>query len=125
MNRAQADAASGSDRPERWVLDAGDAAEAVLNIPADARRERRFQIGCAITVRCPETLQGAWHEMAVFNNSALQWRRRITSSNPGSFDGLDYHFSCSVPVGEALRLLLRSAVHGVARSRSVIEADEA
>lgn len=125
MSRAQAAAASGNDRPERWVLDAGDGVEAELIIPADARRERRFEIACALTVRCPETLQGAWHEMSVFANGALQWRRRIASSNPGSFDGLDYHFSRDVPVGEALRVLVRSAVLGVARSRSVIEADEA
>ena len=125
MSRAQADAASGGNRPERWVLEVGDAAEAQLTIPADLARERRFEIGCALTVRCPDDLQGAWHEMSVFANGALQWQRRIASSNPGSFDGLDYHLSCSVPVGEALRVLVRSAVSGVARNRVVIEADEA
>ena len=125
MSRAQADAASGDNRPERWVLDAGDAAEVQLTVPADLARERRFKIGCALTVRCPDDLQGAWHEMAVFANGAKQWQRRIASNNPGSFDGLDYHLSCNVPVGEVLRVLVRSAVSGVARSRVVIEADEA
>jgi len=111
--------------PERWVLDAGDAAEAVLVIPPDARRERRFDIACAMTVRCGDDLAGAWHEMAVYANGALQWQRRIDSSNPGSFDGLDYHCRRSVAVGETLRVLVRCAVRGVARRGLVIEADEA
>jgi hypothetical protein len=111
--------------PERWALAVGDVAEAVLTIPPDARRERRFDIACAITVRCGDDLAGAWHEMAVFANGAQQWRRRISSSSPGSFDGLDLHFRRSVPVGESLRVLVRCAVRGVQRHTLVIEADEA
>lgn len=111
-------------QPERWVLDAGDAAEGQLLIPPDAARERRFEIACALTVRCGDDLAGAWHELAVFANGAQQWRRRIASSNPGSFDGLDYRFSRSVPVGEALRVLVRCSVRGVSRQRLLIEADE-
>jgi hypothetical protein len=38
-------------RPERWASDVGDAAEAVLDIPPDLRRERRFEISCAMTLR--------------------------------------------------------------------------
>lgn len=107
--------------PESWRLDAGDAAEALLTIPADARCERQFEIAVALTVRCPDDLSGAWHEMQVLVNGAQRWRRRIGSSNPGSFEGLDVHFRCSVPVGRALRVLVRSAV---VRSRVLIEADE-
>ncbi|OYU74720.1 MAG: hypothetical protein CFE45_34185 [Burkholderiales bacterium PBB5] len=110
--------------PERWVKDAGDAAEAVLTIPADARRERRFEIACAFTVRCPDDLAGAWHEMTVLADGAQQWRRRINSSNPGSTDGLDYRFARSLPVGRPLRLTVRCAVRGVARQRLLIEAEE-
>ena len=111
--------------PERWVLDAGDAAEAVLTIPPDAQRERLFDIACALTVRCGDDLDGAWHEMAVLANGARQWQRRIASSNPGSVDGLDVHFRRSVPVGEALRLVVRVAGQGVRPQRLLIEADEA
>ena len=111
--------------PERWTLRSADAGEALLVIPPDAQRERRFDIACALTVRCGDDLTGAWHEMAVYANGALQWQRRIASSNPGSRDGLDVHFRCSVPVGEALRVLVRPAVRGVAVERIEVEADEA
>ena len=111
--------------PERWVKDAGDAAEAVLTIPADMRRERRFEIACALTVRCGDDLADAWHEMTVLADGVQQWRRRIDSSNPGSTDGLDYRFSRSLPVGQPLRLTLRCAVRGVARRHLLIEAEEA
>jgi len=110
--------------PERWQCDAGDAAEAVLLIPPDAHRERHFEIACNLTVRCGDDLAGAWHELVVLANGAQQWRRRISSSNPGSVDGLDYRFSRVLPVGEALRLVLRCAVRGVRRQRLLVEADE-
>ena len=112
-------------RPERWARDAGDAAEAVLDIPPDLRRERRFEIACTMTVRCPIDLVGAWHELAVLANGAQQWRRRIGSSNPGSLDSLDYRFTRLLAVGDALRVVLRCANRGVQRERLVIEADEA
>jgi hypothetical protein len=112
------------DTPERWQFDAGDAAEAVLNIPPDAARERRFDIACTMTVRCGDDLAGAWHEMVVLANGRLQWQRRIGSSNPGSSDGLDVHFHRHVAVGEALRLVVRVAAQGVRRQRLLIEADE-
>lgn len=112
-------------RAERWTRDAGDAAEAVLDIPPDLRRVRHFEISCVMTVRCPDDLAGAWHELAVLANGAQQWRRRIASSNPGSLDRLDYHFTRQLAVGEALRVVLRCAQRGVARDRLVIEADEA
>ena len=119
------DAAAGPVVPERWAVDAGDAAQALLLIPADLQRERRFEIACAMTVRCGDDLDGAWHEMTVLANGALQWQRRIASHNPGSFDGLDYRFARTLAVGEALRLVLRCACRGVSRQRLLIEADEA
>jgi hypothetical protein len=112
-------------RPERWVVDAGDAAEAVLVIPPDAQRQRRFDIACTATVRCGDDLAGAWHEMTVLANGAQQWRRRVPSRVAGGDDGLDLHFRREVPVGEALRIVVRVAVQGVRRHRLLIEADEA
>lgn len=110
--------------PERWSTDAGDAAQAVLDIPADLLRERRFEIACAMTVRAGTELDGAWHQMKVFANGAVQWRRRIPTSNPGASDGLDYRFRRSVPPGQALRVLVECETQGARRAGLVIEADE-
>ena len=116
--------AAAERKPERWALSGGDAATATLTIPADARRERRFEIACAITVAVPAVAQAPWHQMAVLANGVQQWRRREASQNPGAWDGLDYRFSRSVPVGQALRITVSVAVHGVRRRTLVIEADE-
>jgi len=111
-------------KPERWVNDAGDAAQATLTIPADAKRERRFEIACAMTVGLREADPEAWHQMTVSANGIQQWQRRIPTHNPGAFDGLDYRFSRSVPVGQMLRVLV-TVVSGGGRRRSlVVEADE-
>jgi hypothetical protein len=110
--------------PERWRVDAGDAAQAVLTIPADARRERRFEIGCAMTVALREAQPGAWHQMTVLAGGAQQWQRREPTHNPGAFDGLDYRFSRIVPVGQALRIVVSVAAQGGRRRSLVVEADE-
>ena len=110
--------------PERWTLDAGDAASGVLTIPADARRERRFEIACAVTVNVGADAQGPWLQVTVQANGAQQWRRRAPAHNPGAWDGLDYRFSRSVPVGQALRIAVGVAGQGVRRRTLVIEADE-
>jgi len=113
-------------RPERWHLDAGEAAIATLTIPADAARERCFEIACAMTVRVPtqETI-APWHQMTVQANGARQWQRRIASRNAGSEDGLDYRFRRTVPVAETLRITISVEGRGVTRARLVVEAEEA
>ncbi|MBA4177877.1 MAG: hypothetical protein C0505_15175 [Leptothrix sp. (in: Bacteria)] len=110
--------------PERWSLSAGDAPSAVLVIPADARRERRFEIACAVTVAVPEAASGAWLQMTVQANGAQQWQRRVPAHSPGAFDGLDYRMARSVPVGQALRITVAVTGQGVRRRTLVIEADE-
>jgi hypothetical protein len=114
-----------SQRAERWALSAGDAATATLVIPADAGRDRRFEIACAITVSVPAGATRAWHEMTVQANGAQQWRRRLESQNPGEWDGLDYRFRQVVPVGRALRVTVAVSGGGVKRRSLTIEADEA
>lgn len=111
-------------KPERWHLAADDAPSATLLIPPDAKRERRFEIACAITVQRPADSPPAWHQMTVQANGTQLWRRREPSHNPGEFDGLDYRFRRSVPVGQALRITVAVAGHGVRRRSLVIEADE-
>jgi len=117
---------------ERWAVAAGDAAHATLTIPADARRERRFEIACAATVAVPQAAgpaapdggAAAWLQLTVQANGVQQWRRRVPAHNPGEFDGLDYRFGHSVPVGQALRITVAVAGQGVRRRTLVIEADE-
>ncbi len=111
-------------RPERWSITAGDAATATLLIPADARRERRFEIACAATVQLREPAPGAWHQMTVLADGAQQWQRREPTHSPGAFDGLDFRFSRTVPVGQALRVQVSVATHKAQRRSLVIEADE-
>jgi hypothetical protein len=115
-----------SPKPERWQLDAGDAASATLLIPADAARERRFEIACAVTVAVPEAPAGAapWLQVTVLANGSQQWQRRTPAHNPGAWDGLDMRFTRTVPVGQALRVGVSVAVQGARRRSLVIEADE-
>ncbi len=119
--------------PERWYSVAKDAATATLVIPADALRTRRFEIACAMTVAVPASDgkgqgQGPgpapWHQLTLLANGQQQWRRQEPSANPGAWDGLDYRFTRSVPVGQALRITAHVAVHGVRRRSLVLEADE-
>ena len=105
-------------------MQGGDAATTTLTIPADARRERRFEIACAITVAVPEAAVAPWLQLSVLANGTLQWRRRADAHNPGAWDGLDYRFSRSVPVGQSLRIAVSVGVHGARRRSLVIEADE-
>lgn len=109
--------------PERWALAAGDAPHATLHIPADARRERRFEISCAMTVQAGAG--AAEHQMTVQANGQQQWSRRVPTRCPGAFDGLDYRFQRSVPVGQALRVRVAVACRGAALRSLVIEAEEA
>ncbi len=111
-------------KPERWHLAADDAPSATLLIPPDAKRERRFEIACAITVQRPADSPPAWHQMTVQANGVKQWSRRVPTQNPGAYDGLDYRFSPTVPVGQALRVSVAVAGLGVRRRSLVIEADE-
>ncbi len=113
-----------SPAPERWSLVAGDAATATLMIPPDAKRERRFEIACAITVGVPEDAKSPWLQMTVQADGALQWKRRVPAHKPGEVDGLDYRFARNVPVAQALRVTVTVAGAGVRRRTLIIEADE-
>lgn len=110
--------------PERWSIQGADAATATLTIPADARRERRFEIACAVTVNVPTESTASWLQVTVQANGTQQWRRRATAHNPGAWDSLDYRFSRSVPVGQTLRITVSVAGLGVRRRSLDIEAEE-
>ena len=72
--------------PERWHIDASDAATATLVIPADARRERRFEIACAVTVTVPPAVVDPTLQMSVLANGAQQRWRRAPAHNPGAWE---------------------------------------
>ena len=111
--------------PERYACDGGNSDSATLVIPADEKRERRFEIACAITVGLPAGASAeAWHQMTVRVDGNQQWRRRVPTHNPGQFDGLDYRFSHSVPVGRSLRITVSVAVGGARRRSLLIEAEQ-
>ncbi len=106
-------------------MSAGDAPQATLRIPADAVRERRFEIACAMTVRAPaDEAVPAWHQMTVHADGQQQWSRRVPTHNPGSFDGLDFRFRRSVPLGQELRVSVTVTCAGGRRRSLDIEADE-
>lgn len=121
----QADPTTGNQTPpERWAVTAGDAAQATLVIPADAQRERRFEIACAATVTALPGAASAWLQLSVQADGEHQWQRREPTHSPGQFDSLDFRFSRSVPVGRALRISVAVACQGARRRSLVIEADE-
>jgi hypothetical protein len=110
--------------PERWTLQADDAPSAVLVIPADGKRQRQFEIAIAVSVGVPADAHEPWLQLTVMAGGALQWKRRVPAHNPGDYDGLDYRFRRSVPVGQALRIQVAVAGAGVRRRTLFIEADE-
>lgn len=110
--------------PEHWAVKAGDAAEARLNIPADLKRERRFEIAVAMTVRALDNAASPWHALRVYANGQLQWQRRIATQQPAPFDGLDYRFQCTVMPGRAFRISAIAECQGARRLQLQIEADE-
>lgn len=111
---------------EHWSVrvDGGDVA--VLDIPADLGRTRRFEIDCRFLVKTREEAQGAWHAMRVSADGAQEWSRRVDTANLGATDSLDLHFRRELPTGRPLRIVAATEVGGGAqRAAVVIEAEEA
>lgn len=109
-------------RPERWAVDAGTRDVARLEIPADALHERQFEIFCRAVVVERAGAPGAWHEVSVRVNGALEWTRRV-AVGPNDEDSLDLRLHRKVPAGRPLRLVMQSKVHGVQRRALTISAE--
>ena len=112
------------ERGERWAADAGSAAIGELQIPADLRRERVFEISCAMTVRANASANSPWHELRVYADGELQWSRRIPTQHPAPFDGLEMRFRRRVAVGRALRVQARADCAEGRRLSLLIEAEQ-
>ena len=111
----------GAARGEHWSVAAlGDAAR--LDIPADARRERRFEIYCCFTVVHPGTGE-AWHALRVLVDGRQEWARRIPT-DPGGRDTLELRLHRSVPAGRALRLAALGSTERARPVRLSIDAEE-
>lgn len=115
---------SSAGRPERWAVDAADAAVATLTVPPDAQRERRFEVACAMTVQPIAGADGGWHHMLVRVDGAREWERRIATHPGDGPDGLDLRFERRVPPGQALRIVVEVAAQGARRRSLHIEAEE-
>ena len=111
-------------RPEHWKVGVRDAGLAVLDIPADARRERRFEIACQATVRPHASADAPSHELRIYADGDLQWSRRIPTSHPAEFDSLEFRFQRRVGVGRRLRIQAMCDCRQGRPLRIVIEADE-
>ena len=90
-------------RPEHWSVDVGAREVARLDIPADAHRERTFEIFCALVVRNRSAIEGATHGLRVLVNGALEWSRSVPTQAGGD-DSLDLRLRRTVPAGQALRV---------------------
>ena len=115
-------AQAGVPKPERWRIDAGEADVATLVIPADAARTRRFEIDCRLVVM--RLSDGATHGMRVDVDGALEWTRKAATENPGHSDSMDYHFRRDVPIGQPLRIGVKTQARLARRVALSIEAEE-
>jgi hypothetical protein len=111
-------------RPEHWSADAGHRDVVKLDIPADALRERRFEIYVRLVAANPAGRPGASHALRVLVDGALEWERSAPTPADGP-DSLDLRLARTVPVGRPLRLNATCAVRGGAQRVALsISADE-
>ena len=110
--------------PERWAVKVADAPNARLEIPADLKRERTFEISIAFTVSVVEGADSPWHELRVFADGQAQWKRRIATAQPAADDGLETRFRRTLAPGRRLSLLAETECRGARRLALEIEAEE-
>jgi hypothetical protein len=108
-------------RPEHWAAEAGARDVVRLDIPADALRERTFEIFCRLIVRT--TRGDATHAMRVLVDGALEWERKLPT-HAGGDDSLDLRLRRSVPAGRPLRITASCELRGAVRVSLGVSADE-
>lgn len=124
MSRARPSPPPAERRAEHWSADAGHRDVVKLDIPADAYRERRFEIFVRLVVANPAARREATHALRVLVDGALEWSRSADTPTDGP-DSLDLRLARTVPVGRPLRLTATCAVRGGAQRVSLsISADE-
>jgi hypothetical protein len=110
-------------RPERWSATSGHRDVVKLDIPADALRERTFEIFIHLVVANKAGRTDATHGMRVLVDGALEWSRRVPTLIDGQ-DSLELRLRRTVSVGRALRLSATCELRGSQRVSLVIEAEE-
>jgi hypothetical protein len=113
--------ARGSRTAERWSVESPGGV-ALLDIPADAARERAFEIYCSLAVRRGDGA-AASHALRVLVDGAQQWSRRVPT-HAGAADTLDVRLRRVVPVGRPLRIGAIGEADGAAVLRLSIVAEE-
>ena len=109
---------------ERWEADVGDLGVAHLDIPPDARRDRRFEVSVDFSVVAFTDADDAWHALRVLVDGAQQWTRRVPTLAEGG-DGLDWRVQHLVPAGQPLRVAAITEVHRARRLKLRVVAEEA
>ncbi len=109
--------------PERWSASTGARDVVRLDIPADAQRERTFEIFCRLVVSNKTGRPDASHAMRVLVDGALEWQRSMPT-HAGGEDSLDLRLRRSVPVGRPLRLNATCELRGAQRVSLSISAEE-
>lgn len=109
-------------RPERWEAHAGSGDVAHLDIPADAHRDRDFEISCNFVV-AHRGADDARHGLRVLVDGRHQWSREVPT-HAGGQDGLDVSFRRTVPVGVPLRVTAIASVQGAVRVSLDVLAEE-
>jgi len=109
-------------RPERWSVESAGDDVAQLDIPADASRERTFEVYCSLAVRRREGAS-ATHSLCVLVDGAQEWSRRVPTHD-GPRDTLEVRLRRTVPVGRPLRIGAIGQAEGGAVLRLSIVAEE-
>ena len=110
-------------RPEHWSADSGHRDVAQLDIPADAQRDRTFEIFCHLVVGNKAGRSDATHSLRVLVNGALEWARTVPTQQDGN-DSLDLRLRRTVPVGHPLRVTATCELRGAQRIKLTITAEE-
>ena len=109
--------------PECWSADSGQRDVARLDIPADAHRDRSFEIFCRLVVSNKAGRSDATHGMRVLVDGALEWARTVPTHADGN-DSLDLRLRRVVPAGRPMRLTATCELRGSARVSLQVVAEE-
>jgi hypothetical protein len=114
---------SAGNRPEQWSADSGTRDVVKLDIPADAQRERTFEIYIRLLVANKAARLDATHALRVLVDGALEWQRSA-ATHPDGTDSLELRLRRTVPLGRPLRLSAACELRGSQRVGLSITAEE-